>query len=204
MRCIRRGAFASFALFLIPFSIHAQPLPGSDPTVGSQAAPQSLDANGTAPSAASDGRKSVSETGAPSQPSYVLPGSRQLDSLLGMTLAEAFREFGPPEEVFPVRGQQAWEDDVVFYYPDHTYLFWFRNRVWQVRADRRYASEALGVRMGEGESSVNAKLGPPFWSDTASEIFNIADLASRGFPIRARLFFTDGKLSDLYIYRADF
>lgn len=221
MKCFRWRFPAALVFLVLPFTVSAQPLQGADPTVGSAPAgqasggvtpgassapidPQSQGGSAGATPAAGGAQQATSTAGAAAQLKYVLPGSKRLESLLGMTLAQAFTEFGPPEDVFPVRGQQAWEDDVVFYYPDHTYLFWFKNRVWQVRADRRYTSQVLGVSMGEDQSSVNATLGTPFWSDSDSEIFNIEDLAYRGYPIRARLFFTDGKLSDLYIYRADF
>lgn len=130
-----------------------------------------------------------------------LPGERPLASLLGMTLSEATASFGAPDQVFPVRGEKAWEDDVVFYYSDHSYLFWFRDRVWQVRVDRRFAGKAIGVSMGDSKSAVESVLGKPFHVGSDSEIFILPD---RGFPVRARLFFTDGRLSDLYVYRGDF
>lgn len=131
----------------------------------------------------------------------LFPGSKAPASLLGMTLAQVAVDFGAPVQVFPVRGGEAWQDDVVYYYPDHSYLFWFRDRVWQVRVDRRFAGEVLGLKMGESRARVEQVLGSPLHESAQSEIFILPD---RGFPVRARLFFTDGTLSDLYVYRGDF
>lgn len=130
------------------------------------------------------------------------PGSRDLPSLLGLTLTQAFTEFAPPEEVFPLRGAAAWQDDVVFYYPDHSYLFWFRDRVWQVRVDRRFDLPVLGgITIGSSIADVESILGTPFHTGEHSLIFILPD---QGYPVRARLFFENDKLIDLYVYRGDF
>ena len=50
--------------------------------------------------------------------------------------------------MFSFRGQDETQDNVVFFYPDYLYLFWYRNRVWQVRCDRRFATTVFGVAMG--------------------------------------------------------
>ena len=159
--------------------------------------------SGAEPPAKADGADPVSSSAKTTTgvEAKILPGERPLGSLLGMTLAAAMAEFGAPEEVFPLRGRKAWEDDVVFYYPDHSYLFWFRNRVWQVRVDRRFSGSILGLKMGESRNKVRDVLGAPFHTGNDSEIFILPD---RGFPVRARLFFAADELSDVYVYRGDF
>lgn len=198
---LRNAAIA--ALMFLPLAAYAQTPPASpaDPPLGPQSgAPSSRSSNLADPSG--EGAAALQESAsAQVHPAYVLPGTRPLESLVGMTLAAAFAAFGPPDEVFSVRGDQAWEDDVVFYYSDHTYLFWFKDRVWQVRADERYSAQVIGVKMNESRSDVEAALGPPFHTGSDSDIFI---LPGNGFPVRARLFFADGSLSDLYIYRGDF
>lgn len=124
-----------------------------------------------------------------------------LINLLGYTLPEAFDTFGIPEEVFPMRGDYDWQDDVVFYYNNNLYLYWYKNRVWQIRADKRYSEPVLGVTIGMSQNEVIETLGDPFYQDKDSIIVMVAD---RGYPIRGRLFFKDNKLEDIYIYRADF
>ena len=57
---------------------------------------------------------------------------------LGMEPAEVCARFGAPDELFVHRGATADEDDVVFY-RDGLYLFWFENRLWQLRADHNAA-----------------------------------------------------------------
>jgi hypothetical protein len=122
-------------------------------------------------------------------------------SLLGMELAEAFSTFGPPAEVFVQRGEQPWHDDVVFYYDRHLYLFWFQNRVWQLRVDRRYRDRFMGLRMGQVRSEVEQILGTPIARLEDSLIYQITDV---GYPIRLRVVFEKTALIDAYLYRADF
>lgn len=177
---------------LLPEAVQAQNSSSPTSVQRGQGAPGSAARASDPKSAGQAGGK----TGKPS-----LPGSRPLASLLGMTLQEATNAFGAPVDVFPLRGHHAWEDDVVFYYADHSYLFWFRNRVWEVRVDRRFTGTALGVKMGESKAQVQKVLGKPFHIGKSSEMFI---LPNRGFPVRARLFFSKGRLSDLYVYRADF
>lgn len=158
-------------------------------------------AEGTGTPTSSSAREASSPAAPASTHKETLPGSHPPGALLGLTLDQATSDFGAPAEVFPVRGKEAWQDDVVFYYSDHSYLFWFRNRVWQVRVDRRFKGTILGLQMGDSRQQVEKVLGTPFHVGQNSEIFILPD---RGFPVRARLFFTDDKMSDLYVYRGDF
>jgi len=122
-------------------------------------------------------------------------------SLIGLLPSELLALTGPPSEIFPMRGEEAWQDDVVFYYDNHTYIFWFDNRVWQVRFDARFTGEVLGIRMGSTDGDVVKALGEPFKEMDGSYVYH---LPSESFPIRLRLFFSGGRVSDIYIYRADF
>ena len=132
------------------------------------------------------------------------PGTKEeldLIECVGWTLEQAYTKLGVPEEVFPYRGEKAWQDTVVFYFDEHLYLFWYDNRVWQVRADRRYGKESRGITLGMPKGELEELLGQPYHSDETSLIYSLPD---RGYPLRMRLFFDDGILSDLYIYRSDF
>lgn len=130
-----------------------------------------------------------------------IKGELDLIDSIGWTLEQAYTKLGVPDEVFLSRGEKDWQDTVVFYFEEHLYLFWYKNRVWQVRADRRYGKELLGLTMGMPKEELEELLGPPYHVDERSVIYNLPD---RGFPLRMRLFFNDGSLSDLYIYRSDF
>jgi hypothetical protein len=153
-----------------------------------------------------------SEAATGAAPAAVTPVPDPL-GLIGMSLAEAYAALGSPAEVLTHRGTESWQDDVVFYYPAHLYLFWYRNRVWQVRADTKYADAFLGLRMGWTREEVTAALGRPSQELADSTLIFLPDASllvgpdgrSRGaFPLRLRVFFQDGKLTDAYLYRADF
>ena len=142
---------------------------------------------------------SVPSAGAQEPP--VLPGAPELAGRLGWTFDEALAALGPPARMFPYRGAEAGEDNVVFYYADHSYLFWFRDRVWQVRVDaRREGAAAPSLSMGMDREAVRAAWGDPL--DPGADAWTYV-LPDRGYPVRARLYFDDGVLSDLYVYRSD-
>jgi len=121
--------------------------------------------------------------------------------LLGMQLAQALQTFGAPSHIYPIRGDRPWQDDVVFFYSTHLYLYWYDDRVWQIRFDRNFEGSFLNLSMGDSRTDAERVLGKPVTSRDDWEIFQLAD---RGFPVRARLFFTADRISDVYIYRSDF
>lgn len=121
---------------------------------------------------------------------------------LGSSLEEIISEFGAPDAMFPFRGLEGWHDTVVFYYEaDHFYFFWWDNRVWQVRYDRRFESDFGPFRMGMVKTAIRAQFGLPV-RETENEL--IYQLPDRGYPVHIKLVFTAGKLTDYYCYRADF
>jgi hypothetical protein len=126
--------------------------------------------------------------------------SLDLPALVGLTLAEALERFGAPAEVSAVRGEEAWQDDVVFFYPQHLYLFWYQNRVWQVRLDALYEGGFLGLAMGASRSAVRQALGAPMKELEDSVVYQLEE---RGYPVRLRLYFEEERLVDLYCYRGD-
>lgn len=121
--------------------------------------------------------------------------------LLGAELGQALERFGLPESMYPVRGSEAWQDDVVFQYPSGFSLFWFSGRVWQVRLSQAYAGPAFGVYLGDAPDKIVSLLGPPYLSEEGGYVFN---LPGRNFPVRMRVYVKDGKAADIYVYRADF
>jgi hypothetical protein len=125
----------------------------------------------------------------------------ELVTVIGMDVKAAWKNFGIPQEVYPLRGEQEWHDDVVFYYPNHMYLYLYQNRVWQLRLDERYKDGFLNLKMGASKESLLTALGKPLTEIDDSYIFNLTDL---GYPIRLRAVFKNEKLSDAYLYRADF
>jgi len=118
---------------------------------------------------------------------------------LGLTPEGAYQERGAPAEVFPLAiDDQHWQ--VVHFYPDHTYLFWSSNRVWQVRLDRQWAGALSGVTMGTPRGAVEATLGEPV---ARGENWSVWNLSYQTYPRRLRLVFVEGLLADAYLYRSD-
>jgi len=123
-----------------------------------------------------------------------------LSALIGLTLEEAYQSLGVPLEVYPLRGTEPGQDDVVFFYPWHLYLFWFQNRVWQARIDGRYQGTVFSVSMGASRQRVLDVMGRPFQEFEDSLVFHIED---RGYPVQARFYFENERLSDVYCFRGD-
>jgi hypothetical protein len=121
--------------------------------------------------------------------------------LLGLDLKSAFQRFGPPLEVFPFRAAEEWQDNVVFFYPDRTYLFWYKGRVWQVRCDKLSTKTIFGLTLGMSRDEVMQKVKLPLIEQGDSLFF---DIESGKFPFRVRLVFIGGDLTDVYVYRSDF
>jgi hypothetical protein len=151
-------------------------------------------------------------------------------SLLGMDLNAASALFGFPEAVYAVRGDEPWQDDVVFKYSEGYSFFWFRDRVWQIRFDGNYRGPVFGLFKGNGKDKALSLLGTPLFQTEDSLVFELPD---RGYPVRLRVVFAaakgansggtagngppgagpegdtaagtpEGFASDFYLYRADF
>ena len=43
----------------------------------------------------------------------------ELVKVIGMDVKTTWTSFGVPQEIFPLRGEEEWHDDVVFYYANH-------------------------------------------------------------------------------------
>jgi hypothetical protein len=128
--------------------------------------------------------------------------SPDVSGMLGMNLGSALQAFGLPQSMYPFRGSAEERDDVVFYYPDHTYLFWYRDRVWQVRLDRRSTAVFHGVSPGMTRAQVETAVTErPLVPNGDSLYF---DLDGEAFPVRVRLVFAGSELTDIYVYRSDF
>ena len=121
--------------------------------------------------------------------------------LIGLDIPGAVASLGLPQQMFAWRGAEEREDNVVFYYPDFLYLFWYKDRVWQVRCDRRFAATVFGLTLGWSREQVE-RASPRTLTPNGDSLY--FDLSDGSFPLRVRLVFTAGVLSDLYVYRSDF
>jgi hypothetical protein len=121
--------------------------------------------------------------------------------LLGTTLEDAFRLFGVPLRVSTARGEQPWQDDVVFEYGEGFSLFWYRDRVWQIRFGPEFHQTFSDAGAGSSREEVIAALGKPFHGEDDWILYHFA---GAGYPLRARLFFGENGLEDIYLFRGDF
>jgi hypothetical protein len=121
--------------------------------------------------------------------------------LLGLDLAGALARFGAPATVGTVRGEAAWQDDVVFAYAAGYSLFVFGDRVWQLRFAKPYAGSLYGLFIGDPADKALSILGQPYES---GEGYFVYRMPYKSFPVRLRLSLKDERLADAYLYRDDF
>ena len=116
-------------------------------------------------------------------------------SLIGLSLTGLITRFGAPESVYPVRGLEEWQDDVVFIYGD-VVLFILKDRVWQL------GLKSIGqVRTGDSRSAVSAAFGEALYS---GEDFAIYPFKGQNWPLALRFNFdSDGRVSSIFVYRSD-
>lgn len=127
------------------------------------------------------------------------------ESFLGLGIEDLFSSDAVPLHIYPQRGVEADEDNVVFFYGEGFSLFLFKNRVWQVRYDRRAPILPDSLFIGQERSKIlsfflEQELAPLTSGDDSLTY----SLRERPWPIRMKLFFSEDKLDDLYVYRADF
>jgi hypothetical protein len=122
-------------------------------------------------------------------------------ALLGLSVAEVLGRWGAPESAYAVRGEEAWQDDVAFRYADGYTLFLYGERLWQVRLAQPYAGSTYGLFLGDPIEKAYSLLGEPYERDGDTFVYR---MPYQGYPVRLRLDLPDGKLSDIYVYRADF
>lgn len=121
-------------------------------------------------------------------------------ALIGMDPAQAFAALGAPREIFAWRGEMPGEDDIVFFYPDFRYVFWFQSRVWQLRFDRHYEGTVLGFAIGMDRGEAQA-LGEGKLQEAGDSLYLAIDTGP--YPVRVRLALIDGRIDDIYLYRSD-
>jgi hypothetical protein len=117
-------------------------------------------------------------------------------SFVGMRLAELVERFGSPKAVFAVRGNEIWQDDVVFQYAEGDFYI-FKDRVWQVKL-----ASARGISLGDPRAAALLVLGGTA-EDRGDHL--LLTLAEKNWPLMFRVNFNNaGLVSALYIYRSDY
>jgi hypothetical protein len=116
--------------------------------------------------------------------------------IIGLTLEGAIARFGVPKSVYPIRGLEVWQDDVVFEYDDRD-LYVYKDRVWQVGLKTAY-----GISLGDRRAVALLALGEGYQNYDDHILF---PLPSRGWPMTLRVNINAaGTVSALFVYRSDF
>ena len=124
----------------------------------------------------------------------VFPGAEPL-SFVGMRVDELIRRFGPPQTVYAARGQQIWQDDVVFVYGEGEFYI-HRDRVWQIRLP-----SAFGMQVGDARAVALMVLGNNM-RDGGNYL--LCDIVGYAWPLSLRVNIDAGRISAIYIYRPDY
>lgn len=127
------------------------------------------------------------------------------ESFLGLTIENLFQAQAVPLDIRPQRGVEEDEDNVVFFYGSGFSLFLFKNRVWQVRYDRRATLLPYDLTIGESRRSILSRfLERELVPLVSGDDYVTFQLRDSPWPIRMSLYFDSDSLDDLYIYRSDF
>ncbi|MDR2900713.1 MAG: hypothetical protein LBV20_04260 [Treponema sp.] len=117
-------------------------------------------------------------------------------SYVGMTLETLSGQLGLPRSVHAVRGNESWQDDVVFIYPSIE-VYIFKDRVWQVCPVSVY-----NMKIGDSIDQLKTAMGEPL---LATAQYLLYQLPSQAWPMMLRINVNpEGKAASFFIYRSDF
>jgi hypothetical protein len=117
-------------------------------------------------------------------------------ALIGMSVRDVLATFGPPENVYAVRGAEEWQDDVVFEYKSIDFYL-YRNRVWQITPPK-----INNISIGDPKAVVALVHGDKLKDNGA---YIITEVPGRAWKIETRYNIdANGKIGAIYIYRTDY
>jgi len=122
-------------------------------------------------------------------------------SFIGMKLDDLIRDFGVPGSVYPVRGREEWQDDVVFVY-DQGDFYIYKDRVWQAGL-----REHRGIKTGDPRGLVSLMIGsaPGFTMAETRGDSILYSLNEEAWPMMLRFDFDSAsRVKAIFIYRTDF
>jgi hypothetical protein len=113
-----------------------------------------------------------------------------------MKLADLVARFGPPQSVYAARGQEPWQDDVVFTYSEGDFYL-FKDRVWQVGLKSAYS-----ISLGDPKQAVLLALGERALDQGTHVLLPLPD---NGWQLVLRVNVNPaGRVSAIFIYRPDY
>jgi hypothetical protein len=133
---------------------------------------------------------------AQNQPIYAGLNADEQLSLVGMMMADLLERFGPPRSVISERGNEPWQDDVVFQYNGADFYI-YRDRIWQVKL-----ASTHGISNGDKKAAVLLTLGS---GAVNNEDHALLAINGKNWPLMMRVNFNStGLVTAIYIYRPDF
>jgi len=119
----------------------------------------------------------------------------EIVSNIGLRLEDMFLRYGAPKTVHAARGDEYWQDDVVFVYNDWDFYI-YRDRVWQIGLKSGY-----GVKIGDAKAAALLAL-----ADKAQNNgdYLLYPLTGGVWPLSLRVNFNAGKISGIFVFRTDF
>jgi len=132
----------------------------------------------------------------------------EIISNIGLRLEDLFLRYGAPKQVHAARGDEDWQDDVVFVYNDWDFYI-YRDRVWQIGLKSGY-----GIKIGDPKAAAllvfadKAHAPQPSPQGEGSPLENgdylLYPIAGAAWPLSLRINFNAGKISGIFVYRTDF
>lgn len=116
-------------------------------------------------------------------------------SFIGMRLSEMVSRFGAPRSVSVARGDEPFQDDVVFAY-DAFDFFVFHDRVWKVGL-----RSFFGLRTGDARAAALLVLGE---SARGAGDYLLHNIPGGVWPVSLRVDFSGDRISSIFIFRPDF
>ena len=123
------------------------------------------------------------------------------EELVGMKLADLIGRFGAPKAVLAARGNEPWQDDVVFQYAEGDFYV-FKDRVWQVKL-----ASAYGISIGDPKQAAVLVMGNTAEDRGDYLLMPVSSNQSSGasWPLMLRVNLDNaGKVNSIFIYRPDF
>lgn len=123
------------------------------------------------------------------------PVGSEPEDIVGITVRELVEKFGAPDAAYAVRGNETWQDDVIFEYKSGDFYI-FKDRVWQ--AGLRSAN---GIKLGDNKMGVGMIHGAAI-KDMGAYI--AVPVAHRSWPLEYRYYVEKDKIVSIFLSRPDF
>jgi len=131
----------------------------------------------------------------PLWPQQAVNRDDEIISNIGLRLEELFLRYGAPRTVHAARGDEDWQDDVVFVYNEGDFYI-YRDRVWQIGLKSGY-----GMKIGDTKASALLAL-----VDKAKDEgdYLLYPITGGAWPLSLRVNFNAGRISGIFVFRTDF